>query len=87
METSFRWNDWNLNHIAEHGVTAEEAEAIVRHARRNDVRHAGDDKFVVRGRGRGGRLLQVIFVSDDAATIYVIHARPLTPKEKRRFRR
>jgi hypothetical protein len=32
-------------------------------------------------------LLQVIFVMDDDETIYVIHARPLTEREKRRHRR
>jgi hypothetical protein len=35
------------------------------------------------GRGRGGRLLQVVLDDDD--TIFVIHARPLTAGEKRRY--
>jgi len=46
-----------------------------------------DEKWLVRGRGKGGRLLQVIFVLDEDDTIYVIHARPLTEKEKRKFRK
>ena len=45
------------------------------------------DKWLVWGRGWGGRLLQVIFVVDPADTIYVIHARPLTEQENRRLRR
>jgi uncharacterized DUF497 family protein len=32
-------------------------------------------------------LLQVVFVLDDDATVFVIHARPLTDRERRRFRR
>ena len=46
-----------------------------------------DDKRLVWGRGRGGRLLQVIFVLDDDGTVFIIHARPLTQKEKQRYRR
>jgi uncharacterized DUF497 family protein len=46
-----------------------------------------DEKFLVWGPGRGGRLLQVVFVLDPDDTVYVIHARPLTEAEKRRIRR
>jgi hypothetical protein len=41
----------------------------------------------VRGHGRGGRFLQVVYLVDDDDTLFVIHARPLTDSEKRRFRR
>ena len=34
MSEIFRWNDWNRNHIAAHGVLPEEAEYIVNHALR-----------------------------------------------------
>ena len=34
MVVLFRWNDWNIEHIAEHGVSPEEAEWVVDHARR-----------------------------------------------------
>ena len=43
-----------------------------------------DDKRLVWGRGRGGRLLQVIFLLDEDDTVFIIHARPLTQKEKQR---
>ncbi len=45
------------------------------------------DKWIVWGRGSGGRFLQVIFVLDQDKTVFVIHARPLTEPEKRRYRR
>jgi hypothetical protein len=32
-------------------------------------------------------LLQVIFVLEGDGTIFVLHARPLTEREKRRYRR
>lgn len=83
----FRWNEWNTEHIAEHGVSAEKAEWVVRNARRPFPRKLEDDKWLVWGRGFGGRGLQVVFVLDPDDTIYVIHARPLTDNEMRRFRR
>jgi uncharacterized DUF497 family protein len=83
----FRWNDWNVEHIGTHGVSPEEAEPLIRAARRPYPRKIHEDKWLVWGRGRGGRMLQVIFVMDDDDSIYVIHARPLTEQERRRHRR
>jgi uncharacterized DUF497 family protein len=83
----FRWNNWNTEHIAAHGVSVEEAEEVVRAARDPYPMPREDDKWLVWGRGSGGRLLQVVFILDDDDTIYVIHARPLTEKEKRRWRK
>ena len=81
----FRWNDWNVEHISAHGVTPEEAESVVV-AAASPLRRE-DDKWLVFGRGKGGRFLQVVFVLDEDDTVYVIHARPLTKREKRRLRR
>ena len=78
----FRWIEWNEDHIQQHGVSPEEAEAVVKRARTPFPRMIEDDKRLVWGRGRGGRLLQVIFVLDDDATVFIIHARPLTAKGK-----
>jgi hypothetical protein len=30
----FRWNEWNIDHIAKHGVDVVEAAYVVSHARR-----------------------------------------------------
>ena len=46
--------------------------------------YRGDGKWLVRGRGQGGRWIQVVFVLDDENRAFVIHARPLTVREKRR---
>lgn len=83
----FRWNDWNLRHVAEHGVDPEEAEEAVESADSSWPRYRGDGKWLVWGRGRGDRALQVVFVLDADDTLFIIHARPLTDKERRRFRR
>ena len=85
--SAFRWNRWNTDHVSRHGVDPEEAEDIVLQARPPYPREREDEKYLVWGRGRGGRYLQVIFVFDPDDTIYVIHARPLTEVEKRRMRR
>jgi len=83
----FRWIDWNRNHIAEHGVEPEEAEMVVRNAKPPFPDQIGNDKLFVVGRGMGGRFLQVIYILDPDDTMFVIHARPLNDREKKRFRR
>jgi uncharacterized DUF497 family protein len=58
----FAWDDWNVDHISEHGVTLAEAEFVVRRARPSFPREIGDDKYQVWGPAESGRLLQVVFV-------------------------
>lgn len=82
----FRWNDWNVEHLAEHGVGPDEAENVVAGARRPFPRRIEDDKWIVWGRGFGGRLLQVVFVRDEDDSVFILHARPLTDREKKRWR-
>ena len=83
----FRWNEWNIEHIARHGVSPEEAELVVRSARRPYPLARPDDKRLVIGRGYGGRWLQVVYVFSREDVVFVIHARPLTDREKRRKRK
>jgi uncharacterized DUF497 family protein len=83
----FRWIDWNRGHVLEHGVDPEEAERVVRQARPPFPQQIGDDKLLVMGRGRGDRVLQVIYVLDPDDTVFIIHARPLNEREKHRYRR
>jgi uncharacterized DUF497 family protein len=82
----FRWNEWNVEHLTRHGVKPEEAEDVVMAARQPYPLERPDDKWLVWGRTPSGRALQVVFVLDDD-TIYVIHARDLTTREKRQYRR
>jgi uncharacterized DUF497 family protein len=83
----FRWIDWNRDHIAEHGVDPEEAEMAVRNAKPPFPEEIEDDKWMTKGPGIGGRFLQVIYLLDADDTIFVIHARPLTEREKKKLRR
>lgn len=72
MAYDFRWNDWNLEHIGDHNILPEEAEYVINHAKPPYPEHREDDKWLV---------------IDSDRTLFVIHARPLTDREKRRYRR
>jgi uncharacterized DUF497 family protein len=63
----FSWDEWNIDHIAEHGVAPGEAEYVVKHAAPPFPREIGEGKIKVWGRTADGRYLQVVFVyrSDD----------------------
>jgi uncharacterized DUF497 family protein len=83
----FRWIDWNREHVADHSVDPDEAEMVVRQARPPFPRKIEEEKWLVIGPGKGGRLLQVIYIVDEDKTVFVIHARPISEREKRRFRK
>ncbi|MCC6422130.1 MAG: BrnT family toxin [Phycisphaerales bacterium] len=83
----FRWNEDNESHIGEHGIVPDEAEHVVNHARRPYPRRIEDGKYLVLGQTRQGVYLQVIFIINPNRTLYIIHARPLSEREKIRYRR
>jgi len=83
----FRWNAWNIEHLGRHGVTPEAAEEVVQAARSPYPRKVGEDKLLVWGASEQGEPLQVVFVLDEDGSIFVLHARPLTEREKQRYRR
>jgi len=58
---AFRWQDWNLEHATRHGCTPAEIEAVVRNGGRGFPRKIGGGKWMVEGRGQGGRAVRVIF--------------------------
>ena len=64
MKKRFRWNRWNVDHIARHGVTPVEAEYVVEHAGPPYPRAMEDEKWIVRGQTREGRYIQVIYLID-----------------------
>ena len=83
----FRWNDWNREHATKHGCRVQEIESVVESAEPPYPQRREDDRWLVMGRGAGGRFIQVIYVYSPPKVVYVIHARPLTETEKRRYRR
>ena len=83
----FRWIDWNIGKVGDHRVKPAEAEYVVEQAAHPYPQHREDDRFLVWGPTAAGRLLQVVFLLDEDDTVFIIHARPLTDKEKRRRRK
>jgi uncharacterized DUF497 family protein len=73
----FRWNAFNLDKVAKHGVRPEEAEHVVRFARRPYPRRHRKGTWIVMGRGNGNRPIQVVFTIDPEDTYYIIHAMPV----------
>src|SRR5258708_6535827 len=63
------WDDWNVQHIAQHGVEPHEAKEIVDGGRRPFPKARGNGKYLVKGRTAFGRLLQVIYVIRDLNSI------------------
>jgi len=58
----FQWDEDNSEHIAEHGVSPDEAEYVIERAMPPFPRTAGDGKFILWGRTDYGSCLQVGFV-------------------------
>ena len=80
----FRWIEWNIEHIAGHGVSPKEAEWVVTHpARGYPTRSHG--AYTARGQTRAGRYIQVVYKIDEG-DVFVFHSRPLNEREKRRSR-
>jgi uncharacterized DUF497 family protein len=87
MAGDFRWVEWNVDHIAKHGVETDQAEHVVLGARRPWPSYEGRGRWLVRGQDKAGQYLQVAYIIDEDGTIFVIHARPLNDREKRQVRR
>jgi uncharacterized DUF497 family protein len=59
----FIWQEHeNEEHIAKHGIEINEAEYVARNPKRPYPRRISSEKWLVRGRTLGGRLIQVVYV-------------------------
>jgi uncharacterized DUF497 family protein len=81
----FEWDEQNLDHIAQHWVDPDEAEAVFDH--NPLVLRTADDKYLAYGQSEEGRYLLVVFVRKPGSLIRVITTRDLTDGEKARHRR
>lgn len=87
MSYDFRWNDANVDHIGEHNIVPTEAECVVNHPFRGYPKAMEDEKYLAKGQTAQGHYIQVIYVFDPPEVVYVIHARPMTVKERRALNR
>jgi uncharacterized DUF497 family protein len=83
----FRWNSWNIDHLADHGVLPAEAEWVATHARAPFPERREKGKWMVKGTTQSGRFIQVVLVFEPDEVVFVIHARQLTEHEKHQVRR
>ncbi len=82
----FDWDSGNLNHIARHGVTREEAEqAVVIEPLEAEVQlDASENRVICLGRTNSGRLLTVIFTERHGKT-RVVTAYDMTKEQQQMY--
>lgn len=84
---NFRWIPWNIAKCDKHGVDPADAEFVVNNARRPFPRRADDDKWLVWGQTSVGDYLEVVYLLDPDDTVFIIHAMPMTDRQKHQLRR
>ncbi|MCK4423199.1 MAG: hypothetical protein KAV18_03930 [Candidatus Omnitrophica bacterium] len=85
MKIKFKWIGWNIEHIAEHGVTPEEAESVFNQLVQGYPRRK-KDYYMVWGKSYLDQWLQLAFAKEDNGRYFIFHARPLTVRERRRIK-
>ena len=81
--TVWLWDEWNTDHIAQHGVDPFEAEEVGDHPHYVERRR---DRCLAWGSTAEGRFLLIVYVRKLRGR-YVISARDMEAGEKRRIRR
>jgi uncharacterized DUF497 family protein len=85
----FDWDDGNVDHLARHGVTPDEAEEALLDPRRigaSPYNTMTEPRSAVIGATEDGRVLFVVLTRREG-DVRVIAARDATSKERRRYRR
>ncbi len=78
------WNDWNIEHVARHGVNRDEVRAAVDDA--PFMTRGRDDTYQLVGQTDAGRYLFVVLASRGVRVYYVVSAREATRSEQRTYR-
>lgn len=76
------WDEWNVEHIARHGVTVGEVEQACL-GNRYIVRESYKDRIMLIGPTSKERILAVVVALKGNEIYYVITARPADRKERR----
>ena len=83
--TRLLWDERNVEHIAQHGISPEEVEQAC--FSKSKVRRGRCGRYIVLGRTAGGRHLLVVMAYLGSGEGRVITARDMDPKERALFRR
>lgn len=77
------WDEWNLNHIAKHGVSRREVEEAIKDNRKRIRKHRR--RYVIVA-SAWGRILSIVLERIQGNEYYVITARDATTSEKKIYR-
>lgn len=83
--TRFEWDDENIDHIARHSVSPEEAEEVFSGRWKN--RKSRGRLYTAFGQTFAGRYLLVVFAYKGQGLARVVTARDMTDSEHRFYRR
>jgi uncharacterized DUF497 family protein len=78
------WDDWNVAHIALHGVTPEDIEEVCQGEYL--VRQSYQGRFLMIGTNASGKLLSAVLAPEEEGIYYVVTARPAAKQERRIYR-
>ena len=87
MWHDFKWIDWNIEHIAHHGLSVDEVEFVVNSAVPPFPKSRRDDSYAVIGPTRAGLWIQVLYTAGADGRLFVFHARPSIAREAREAQR
>ena len=65
----FVYDDWNREHVTKHGVMLHDAKFVIDNARPPYPKKIEEGKFIVYGKDRHGRMLEVVFALKRAEEI------------------
>jgi uncharacterized protein len=85
----FDWDDANVEHIARHGVSPEEAEQAYLDGNRCSVsiaRHATEPRWGLLGKTENDRILHLVYTLR-RRYVRIFSVRDATSEEKRRYRK
>lgn len=77
------WDEWNTKHIKKHGVAKEEVEELCQGKYRQQPTYS--ERYLILGRIKSGRALTVVLAREKPGKYYVVTARDISKKERRRF--
>jgi uncharacterized DUF497 family protein len=83
-DARFEWDDQNVEHIARHMVSPDEAEAVLDNS--PHVLRTADGKYLAYGPTDDGRYLLVVYIVQPGPLIRVITARDMDNSEKKQHR-
>lgn len=81
-----RWSQWNIDHIAGHGVDQHEVEEVVYDRSHHAVRVA-EKRYLVIGPTPGGRHSGITLEREGQGAYFVVTARDAELKERRLYER